>query len=141
MRDMETIENADEKYEQRDANLWAVLLFGGGLVLLTVAAIVVMCVMFNAFAVREARRDAAPSPLAAERKSSAAPKLQINLPKEMAELRAIEERLLNNYEWINKEAGIARIPIRQPMALLAEKRGGWGSEKVGFVAFFTRNST
>ena len=119
MREIETVETSEAKYEKRDANLRAILLFGGGLVAMTLAALVGMWLMFNAFAGRELRRD--PSPLAGARQASSAPKLQVDPAKEMAELRAAEEKLLNSYEWVNKEAGIARIPIRRAMALFADK--------------------
>ena len=118
---MDDVKIPDTGYEKRDANFRGILLFGSGLVLVTVAAFIAMWAMFNRFAAREAQRDVPVSPLTNERKPSTAPKLQTDPPKEIAELRALEEKLLNSYEWVNETVGIARIPIDRAMALLAEK--------------------
>jgi hypothetical protein len=40
--------------------------------------------------------------------------------EDIATLRSHEEELLNNYGWVDREAGIVRIPIDQAIELLAE---------------------
>ncbi len=45
----------------------------------------------------------------------------------MAILLAREEELLENYGWVDREAGIVRIPIDQAIELLAED----GAEELG----------
>ncbi|BBL75803.1 hypothetical protein [Methylomagnum ishizawai] len=50
-----------------------------------------------------------------------APPLQIDPAADLAVLRAREDRLLHSTEWIDREAGIARIPIETAMALLARR--------------------
>lgn len=51
------------------------------------------------------------------------PALQISPPKDLAALRVKEERLLHATEWIDRGAGIARIPIEEAMGLLVKRAG------------------
>jgi hypothetical protein len=44
-------------------------------------------------------------------------------PGRLERLRAREEAILGSYGWVDREAGIARIPIEDAMAVLAER--GW----------------
>jgi hypothetical protein len=55
---------------------------------------------------------------------AAGPALQIAPPRDLEALRAREERLLHGAEWIDRNVGIARIPIEQAMSLLAKRAGG-----------------
>ena len=50
------------------------------------------------------------------------PRLQVNAPAELYQFREQEEKMLNTYGWVNKNAGTVRIPIGQAMDMLA-KRG------------------
>jgi hypothetical protein len=52
---------------------------------------------------------------------SSAPALDAHLADELADLRARERRLLTHYAWIDREAGVARIPIQRAMQLLAQR--------------------
>jgi hypothetical protein len=71
---------------------------------------------------REQRVDALyPGRLAIEVDQFPQPRLQQNPRTELAEVRAEEDRNLHIYEWIDSQAGIARIPIERAMDILAEK--------------------
>jgi hypothetical protein len=50
-----------------------------------------------------------------------APRLQDNPQQELRELRARQESLLNGYGWVDKEAGVARIPIEDAMKMVVER--------------------
>lgn len=52
---------------------------------------------------------------------AAGPLLQISPPKDLAALRAREDRLLHGTEWIDRERGIARIPIEKAMELRVKR--------------------
>jgi hypothetical protein len=54
-----------------------------------------------------------PHPIAPE------PRLQTNDQADLEKFRAAEEEKLNSYGWVNKEAGIIRIPIERAMDLIA----------------------
>ena len=50
----------------------------------------------------------------------AVPRLVVSEPKALAEFRAQEDALLTSYGWVEKDAGIARMPIAEAMKVVAE---------------------
>lgn len=71
-----------------------------------------------------ARREAVsptPNPVAARLgpRQPPAPRLQADPRADLDALRARDARILETYEWIDRDAGIARIPIDRAMELLA----------------------
>jgi hypothetical protein len=52
---------------------------------------------------------------------SAAPDLQVASSRDYEEMRALEESQLRSYGWVDREAGIAAIPIERAMELLAQR--------------------
>jgi hypothetical protein len=65
------------------------------------------------------------NPLAVElgRQLPPEPRLQVNPGRDLMEHRRVEQEILDGYAWVDKKAGIVRIPIEQAMDVLA-KRGG-----------------
>ena len=108
-------------YEKRDANLRTIVIFGVGLIALTIIVLLLMWLMFSAFATREARFDRPRSPLADTRQPSKEPRLQVAPTQDLNEMSAREDALLNSYGWVNKEADVVRIPIDRAIELLAER--------------------
>ena len=49
------------------------------------------------------------------------PRLQVSPPSDLNAFRAREEAELNSYGWLNKTAGVVRIPIERAMDLLLAK--------------------
>lgn len=49
-----------------------------------------------------------------------APRIQEHPTAEMVQLLSAEEEILNNYGWVDKNAGIARVPIEKAMDMLAQ---------------------
>lgn len=49
------------------------------------------------------------------------PRLQVAPVEDLAEVRKAEHKVLSSYAWVNKEAGIARVPVERAMQMLAEK--------------------
>jgi hypothetical protein len=58
------------------------------------------------------------------------PRLQISPPAELQAFREREEAQLHSYGWINRTAGVARIPIERAMNLLVEKHLGVGTSNI-----------
>jgi hypothetical protein len=54
----------------------------------------------------------------------AGPQLQSAPQLDRSRFFADEQRLLDRYEWIDREKGIARIPIDEAMRLVAKERAG-----------------
>lgn len=51
-----------------------------------------------------------------------APRLQTFPEQELREMLAEDERALTEYAWVDKEVGIAQIPIERAMELLVEQQ-------------------
>ncbi len=47
------------------------------------------------------------------------PDLQVASSRDYQEMRAAEEAQLHSYRWVDREAGIAAIPIERAMEILA----------------------
>jgi hypothetical protein len=61
------------------------------------------------------------SPHAQRREPAPAPHLWVNPAQEFKAMRAEDDLVLNSYGWVDKQKGIARIPIEQAMELLAQQ--------------------
>jgi hypothetical protein len=109
-------------YETRDAHVGAT--FRAGIYLLgaifLVAAIVIP--LYRLLARQEAKDqprratviETAPSP-------AAFPKLVMNEPQALSEFRAKEDALLDGYGWVEKDHGIARMPIAEALRIVGER--------------------
>lgn len=65
----------------------------------------------------------APTPIERTELTPPAPRLQQAPPRHAAARRAETEAVLNSYGWIDRPAGVARIPIAEAMRILADH--GW----------------
>jgi hypothetical protein len=110
------------RHEKRDLNARYVGLFFAGLFILLVLSLLAMWGMFGFFAEEQAESQPPPPPLAASRpKEPPAPRLQVNPPVDLKEIRQGEEEQLNSYGWVQKEAGVVHIPIARAKTLLLER--------------------
>ena len=50
-------------------------------------------------------------------------RLQASPDEDLARMRAISEQGLDRYEWVDREAGIVRIPIERAMELYVQRHG------------------
>jgi hypothetical protein len=112
--------NASGGYEKRDANVRFLGFVIAGLGLLTVAGMVVSWLVFRGL---DARHEAAqpPAPPLAETRPAAPPepRLQVDPRRDMEAVRREESEALRGFGWVDRDAGIARIPIERAMELLA----------------------
>jgi hypothetical protein len=111
------------RHERSDVNVKAILGVGAGLagITLALAGVVWLLVVF----LSNRAADTAPMefPLAAshEQRLPPEPRLQTNPREDLAALRQSEERLLRSYGWVDKDAGVVRIPIDEAMKLTLER--------------------
>ncbi len=109
-------------HEHSDANVWIIIKFG---LWLAVSAVVVsagMGLLFGLFVSRSA--ETTPEfPLATgqEHRLPAPPRLQQFPLNEAYEFRQHEQAVLEKYGWVNKEAGVVRMPIAEAMTLTVER--------------------
>jgi hypothetical protein len=127
-------------HETSDLDARVPALFGAAL---TTAIIVLMAAtywMYDFTVAHHAARYPAAPPLAYTREPTPAPRLQVDAPRELRELRAAEDAALHGYAWIDKNRSHVRIPIDRAIDLLAQRglparahsaAGDRGGEKSG----------
>jgi hypothetical protein len=108
-------------YEPVDVNIARLLWIALGwsiFVGLAALALTGLVVLFETL-----RPPSSASPLARVEILPPEPRLEANPKVVLDQVRRREDQLLNGYAWVDRDAGIARIPIDRAMAVLAER--GW----------------
>ena len=116
-------DNPEIVHEESDVNVRAILGFGFALI---VAAVIIHVFLWRLQGLYQRQTERAQMqvyPLAAGQQEAMppAPRLQQNPQQEMRELRAQQQALLNGYGWVNRDAGVARIPIEEAMRIVVER--------------------
>ena len=112
-------------HETRDIQITPIGVAGVALVALIVFSMVAMLILMKYYEVREAADSPPANPLAAQfaRTTPPAPQLQTHPAADIAAFRAQEDAVLNGYGWVNKTAGVVRIPIARAMELQLQRQG------------------
>jgi hypothetical protein len=109
-------------YETTDLRPKYALYFGIALLVTALLIHVVLWWLFEVFVSRT--RSSYPSPRALqEQVPPPQPRLQINPGNDYAERLQREAEQLQSYGWIDRERGLARIPIDRAMEILAVPEG------------------
>lgn len=124
-------EQQEARHESYSLNVRPLVLFGVGLALLIGVSFLLMERLFEYFGTQQAEVAAPLSPSAGERQPPPEPRLQVTPQTDFQQLRAAEDTVLNSYGWVNREAGIVRIPIDRAIELLAERGLPARGEKAG----------
>jgi hypothetical protein len=113
----------DVHRETSDVNFRAILTFGIGLTVAAALIHVLLWLLFMYFQNREARAGVRQFPLTAEQQNRLPPepRLQTNPRRDLGELRAGEETILNTYGWVDRTTGVVHIPIDEAMRLTIER--------------------
>jgi hypothetical protein len=123
------------RHEESDVNVRGVLGFGAGLFVAAVLIHFMVWLLFLYFSGREAARVPSEYPLAAgqETRVPPEPRLQTHPREDLLALRAREDAVLNSYGWVDKTAGVVRIPIDEAIKLTVQRglpvRQGSGESK------------
>src|SRR5262245_10590300 len=106
-----------------DINFTAIVGFGIGLIVTGVLVHLVVWLLFAYFNGREAARVAPAYPLAIGQsdRQPPEPRLQVNPREDLRALRAHEDDVLSNYAWIDRQAGVLRIPIEEAIRITAQR--------------------
>jgi hypothetical protein len=117
------IDNPTVRHETSDVNVRAILGFGIALVIVAGVIHVALWLMFMYFAQREASRAVTQFPMAVTQQNRVPPepRLQTNPRQDLRDLRRGEDALLNSYGWVDRNAGVVRIPIGEAMKLVVER--------------------
>ena len=108
-------------YELSDLKPGYIALFGIGVVMAVGLAVVITSLFVHYRELQHARQETPVPRLARERESMPEPRLQVDAPNELRQMRAAEEAALNSYGWVDKEAGVVKIPVDRAMEILAKK--------------------
>jgi hypothetical protein len=109
------------RHEVRDVQVRPIATIAIGLVMLTGVVLLLMGWLFNHFAARQAKLDVPPSPLRVAQEGPPEPRLEVVLDQVLQEVRADESAFLHSYGWVDRQAGVVRIPIDRAVTLLLER--------------------
>ncbi|MEO8431204.1 MAG: hypothetical protein ABI592_06805 [Acidobacteriota bacterium] len=115
--------------EERDVRISALLKFGFWLTVVLTVALLALWGLFRLFAAQERshQRALAAGVSASLRRTPSEPRLEALPLRLRAQLRASEDARLSSYGWIDRSAGIARIPIDRAMELIVARGVPGGS--------------
>jgi hypothetical protein len=110
-------------HEESDINVRAILGTGAALIVLAVVIGAVVWALFAFLSNREAQGAMTEFPLASgqAQRLPPEPRLQTDPREDLRALRQSEDNALQSYGWIDKDAGVVRIPIDQAMKLTLER--------------------
>jgi hypothetical protein len=113
-----------EGYEKRDASAGGT--FRAGLYILAGMFLTALLVVpvYRLLVRTEAESQAPPPEVTATEVSEPVPsfpRLVESEPRALAEFRAQEDALLGSYGWVEKDRGVARMPIDEAMRIVAER--------------------
>jgi hypothetical protein len=114
---------SEHGHETSDVSIGAIVKFG---VALAVGAAVISGAMWGLFRYFEARQEKREEPVppmvaANLKRTPREPRLEPDSLAPLRAARAREEALLSSYGWVDRGAGVARIPIDRAMDLLVER--------------------
>ncbi len=97
--------------------------FAAALIVVAIVIHLAVWLLFRFFDARETRRQVIDYPLAVQQENRVPPepRLQTNPREDLQELRAAEQEVLTTYGWVDKNAGIVRIPIEEAIKLTLQK--------------------
>ncbi|HEX9304021.1 MAG TPA: hypothetical protein VGA31_06180 [Thermoanaerobaculia bacterium] len=112
-------------HETSDVSIGGIVKFGIGLAAVTIVIYVAVWGFFRLLEKRERRQDQveAVSPMvsASLRRTPPEPRLEPDPLAPRLRMRAREDAVLTTYGWVDRNAGVARIPIARAIDLLVER--------------------
>ena len=121
------LQNPGIDYERRDAAIRGGVLLGGVVLALVCVAMLGVVLFLGGLRSYQTATEPTPLPLLELRPTPPSPRLQPNpidqqsAEQDLADFRAREEAILTSYGWVNRPAGIVRIPIERAIELLAKE--------------------
>jgi hypothetical protein len=115
-------EHDDVRFEKEDVKEPSVFWFGVWILAVMVAVAFAVKPLFDYLGKREEETQPPAAnvlPLEPGSLEPPAPRLQVTPRIDLRTLRAREDRILTSYAWVDKERGIARIPVEEAMRIVA----------------------
>jgi hypothetical protein len=113
--------HAGPAHERTDAHTRKVLMFGVGLAAIILAACFAMWITFVYLNAHQPPTGPPLSPLANTRRLPPEPRLQVSETEDIGKTVAEEDKQLGSYGWVDKDGGVAHIPIDRAMDLILER--------------------
>jgi hypothetical protein len=119
----ENPDNPEVVHEDSDVNVRAIFGFGIGLAVVALIVHVFLWWLQGTYERQNERTQTWLYPLAAGQQNQLppSPRLQHDPQLDMRELRARQQALLEGYGWVNRDGGVARIPITEAMRMVVER--------------------
>ena len=110
------------RFEPEDVKPRPVILTGVGVVVFTIAIALLVHFVYGPLT-RERERDGAQTPAAAARSAQLPPQpnLQSSPHEDFQSFRNAQIGQLNQYHWLDRDKGVAGIPIRRAMDLIVQR--------------------
>jgi hypothetical protein len=120
-------ENASVRFEPRDINTKVILLSLLGIAAVLVAAVIFLWPIYGYLSRLQPPASFPTSPLVkgqypigpSQPPLQGTPGQKLPLPVELQQMQEQAEEQLNSYGWVDRQAGVVRIPIAEAMRLLA----------------------
>ena len=123
-------QSESKAYETRDVKLRPLVVFTAGLTVVGIVVYLVVFLMIRLFSGQAAREDARvapsssvsrPAPATGEERLPPEPRIQVNAAADMEALRRQDAAVLTTYGWVDRQAGIVRIPIEVAMTQILDE--------------------
>lgn len=109
--------------EADDVEVGVVIKFGVGLLVVTALVFLAVAWVFKLLDERARASMPQPPPMAERaRRPPPEPRLEVSPGAALRSLRAREDEVLSSYGWVDRDAGVVRIPIDRAMELLVRGR-------------------
>ncbi len=114
-------EKKHKNYEESDAQFRGIFWSGVGLFALIGFSFLLIIGIFNFLESWHGKPSKSISPFAETQQLPAGPRLQVDPELDLVQFNAIEDSLVNSYGWVQKEAGVVRIPVDEAMKLMLQR--------------------
>jgi hypothetical protein len=114
-------EPATVGYEKRDASAKGIFAAAGGLFVVLIIAEFIIIWIYSDFKKSSGPKDRFTGAVRQHAVNTSYPQLQLSPQADLKEFRDREEAELNTYGWINRTAGVVRIPIDKAMDLVLQQ--------------------
>jgi len=111
----------NQGHETRDFNIRVVALFAVSLAILLAGSLALMAWLLDIFEVTPAGYGPQGAPIAANPPRPPGPRLQTSPRGDMQEMLRAENAQLQSYGWVDRAAGMARMPIDQAIQVVLEQ--------------------
>jgi hypothetical protein len=113
--------NVDAAHEQKDADVISLFMVAGLLLLVLVLCLLTCWAVLHFFNRERHAEQGRPRTSGTQVAAFPPPRLLVHPGSERKKLETAERRQLESYGWVDRPAGVARIPVTRAMQLLVER--------------------